>query len=134
MKKGESIVLSGYGVLPITDVTTRTYAGVSRSTVFVDYTMTGFFTMHFYWDQTTGVLVEMYMSATVPTTYTVSMKATETNMWSTGLFGLDPMIFAAIIIPIIIVISIVAVIIKKRKLPPQPVSSAEKNAPTETES
>jgi len=78
--------------LTITDTMSKTYCGTSRTVNVYSLSAppTSGFTASIsaYWDQATGVLTELSMKMTTPE-QTMDMKvlATETNMWSSGIFG-----------------------------------------------
>lgn len=95
MQKGDSFPSSVFGPSPIglhiNDTVSRSYAGASRA-VNVISMASSFGSMSFefaaYWDQATGVLLELFTSTSMPgESAQISIKATETNMWSGGLFG-----------------------------------------------
>ncbi|MEM3730392.1 MAG: hypothetical protein QW667_02670 [Candidatus Bathyarchaeia archaeon] len=72
-----------------------------------------------YWDQATGVLLEVTASYGG---YEYKLTIAETNMWGGGFFGaglgLDWWIWMIIIIGIIVVITAIALILHRRKPPP----------------
>lgn len=124
LTKGDSVPIMGMGMLTVTDVVTRTYAGASRSTVYVEYGVAGAASMKFYWDQATGVMTEMRMEVTTPTTYTMTMKATDSNMWQAGpaAFAIDPT-YLYILAAVIVVIAVVTIaFVMRRKKPPEAVT------------
>ena len=120
----------------INQTTTGNYAGATRNVNLVSVNTTGFgnltLTSRIYWDQTTGVMVEAYSKApdygtptpdeTIPNAYVeLSVKATETNMWSADLVGTlsDNLIY--IIAGIVVIMGIVgAIIFLRRRKPPSP--------------
>ena len=76
----------------ITDTASKTYCGTSRTVNIYSLSTppTGGYsaTIACNWDQATGVLVELSMSMTTPgQTMDMKVLATETNMWSSGIFG-----------------------------------------------
>ena len=119
MEKGDSFLGMMFGsdttTLSITDTVSKTYCGTSRTVNVYSLSappmngLSASFAAN--WDQTTGVLVELSMQMSM-TGQSMDMKvlATETNMWSSGLFGgltfsSDPMM--NILIPVLC-ISLVA--------------------------
>jgi len=80
------------GSLTITDTESKTYCGSSRTVNIYSLSappMNGFSaSLAANWDQATGVLVELSMQMSM-TGQSMDMKvlATETNMWSSGIFG-----------------------------------------------
>jgi len=102
--------------LTITDTESKTYCGASRTVNIYSLTapaVSGFSaSLAANWDQATGVLVELSMQMSM-TGQSMDMKvlATETNMWSSGIFGglnfsSDPMM--NILIPVV-AIALIAV-------------------------
>lgn len=114
LKEGDTLQLAMFGSsnMVINDTVSRTYAGASRSANHFGVSASGGgFTVaaNAYWDQATGILLELSMSMITPEqNMQVNIKAIETNMWSSGLFGGD--ILETLSNPIFI-ISIAAVII-----------------------
>ncbi|MEM3736031.1 MAG: hypothetical protein QXH40_05530 [Candidatus Bathyarchaeia archaeon] len=81
-----------------------------------------------YWDQATGVLLEMKGSASYETGYaTVNIKATNTNMF---ILGLDWLPFIIIILAIMIVVAVVALIIMCRRKTPTAPNAPPPSLPT----
>jgi hypothetical protein len=84
----------------------------------------GGFAGQVYWDQQTGLFLESKGSA-VGTTFAIT--AVETNLWSSGLFGLGGLTWVIVIIVILVVVMFaVVLVLRKRKTqpiapPPQPV-------------
>jgi len=77
---GDFIYISGYGYVMIIGETTRIYAGMSRVVVYSSFSVYGF-PLTYYWDKQTGIMVE---GSTTALGITVTLRATETNMWSTA--------------------------------------------------
>lgn len=112
----------------INQTTTRTYASASRNVNLLNITTTyqnQNTTLTIYFDQATGIAVEIYMkgpdfsnpNATVETT----IKATETNMWTPDLFGtLTNNIIYIIAGTITIATIIIVAITLRKKKPPTP--------------
>jgi hypothetical protein len=132
----------------VTDTESKTYCGTSRTVNVYSLSTpptSGFSaTIAANWDQATGVLVELSMSMSTPE-QTMDMKvlATETNMWSSGIFGglnfsSDPMM--NILIPVVAISAIAAgvaiialVFLRKRTRPtatmPMPTPASEPAPP-----
>jgi hypothetical protein len=123
----------------INQTTSGTYAGASRSlnlfevtSVYANQTTT----YRIYWDQGTGAMVEMYAKTPYPSNpgayIETSIKATETNMWSTDLMGTlyNNLIYIVAGIVIVIVAVAAAVVLRRKKSPPSP--PPPKPAVTET--
>jgi len=93
------------GTIPISGIEERTYVGANRKVVYATTAKT-----MFYWDKSTGFLVEA--TSSYPD-FTMITKAEKTNMWQTQIFGIDPIVF---IVPIIAVIVAVLAIFLIRKM------------------
>ena len=83
LSKGDTFRL-GYISWIINDTVTRTYAGRSRSVNLLSVSEYDIDTeMVTYWDQTSGVLVELFLNRSSPTeSWTGGYTAIETNIWS----------------------------------------------------
>lgn len=123
LTKGDPVPVMGMGMLTVTNVVTRTCAGASRSTVCVEYGIPGA-SMGLYWDQATGVMTEMRMEVTTPTTYTMTMKATESNMWEAGPAGsaIDPTYLYILAAVIVVIAAVTIALVMRRKKPPEAVT------------
>jgi len=96
------------GNITISGVEEKTYAGVTRSVVTAATSETTY-----YWDQTTGVLVE---GVSQYPEYTMHSVVDQTNLWQPQMLGLDPTVFYAVVIGAVALIAIVlAVFIVRRK-------------------
>ena len=91
--------------ITISGVEEKTYVGANRKVVYANTSQT-----MFYWDRSTGFLVEA--TSSYPD-FTLTTKAEKTNMWQTQIFGIDPFVF---IVPIIAVIVAVSAIFLTRKM------------------
>lgn len=133
LEKGDSVPVAMFGPvqtgLVFNDTVSRTYAGASRSVnVFSMSISEDFATVEVqaYWDQVTGVLMELFMYAsTVGNTVEVGVKATETNMWSAGGFlgGGDPLnnlLFMGGVVAAVTAVAVVAVVLFTRRPSPMP--------------
>jgi hypothetical protein len=85
----------------------------------------GGFAGQVYWDQQTGLFLESKGSA-VGTTFAIT--AVETNLWSSGLFGLGGLTWVIIII-VILVIAMFAVALVLRKKKTQPIMPHPQTVP-----
>lgn len=117
LKKGDPVT-SQPNAPTINDTVTRTYAGASRNVNVLDvtYSSGGYtYTMTIYWDQITGVMLELLMRQP---DVEYSIKATETNLWTADSLEmiLGNLLYIMIIVVAIVVI-IVGVFIVKRKKP-----------------
>jgi hypothetical protein len=111
----------------INQTVTGLYAGANRNVNVIDYKLnsTGYpMEEKFYWDQNTGIMVELYINATDTTNSglheEISFKATETNMWSASAldFMQNNLIYIIAGIAIIAVIVTTAIVLRRRKAPP----------------
>jgi hypothetical protein len=127
----------------INQTITGIYAGASRNVNILDITgvITSVLgnqtvTAKFYWDQSTGIMVEMHTKTpdtSNPGVYTeVSAKATETNMWSADLLGTLSNNLIYIIAGIIIIIAVIAAVITLKRKEPSPPPQSPHTQTTET--
>ena len=124
---GDVFRVSGWGNVTITGETTRTYAGASRTVVYAPYSETAEVddpeveTIS-YWDKQTGIFLEETVSTDK---YTMSFKATQTNMWSASVFGMfDWQILGIIIVPVAAVLAVTVLVMHRRK---KPITSQSQN-------
>jgi hypothetical protein len=135
LKSGDPLEANSPSNAPTINRTiTGTYAGASRNINVLDVTTVSTSVLYgnqtstfkFYWDQSTGFLVEMYTKqpdTSNSSTYTeTSVKATETNMWSADFPGLLSNNVTYIIAGIIIIIAVIAaaIVLRKKNPPPSP--------------
>lgn len=121
MKEGDTLYVEYMGNITISGVETRTYANTSRIVLYANMSQYDI-TSTVYWDQATGILVEMSQPQG---DYTMNVKAVATNMWQTQL--IDPTVFLMILIVIMVVIGIVATVaffaIERKNKRPEEVNS-----------
>ena len=91
------------GNVTIDRVEVRMYVGASRSVVHGVAMQTDW-----YWDKFSGVIVEARTSSSM---YTLDTKATNTNLWSPQIFGLDSTIFYSLVIAVLAVVFIGMVVL-----------------------
>jgi hypothetical protein len=97
------------GNVTIDEVEVRMYVGAARSVVHGVAVQTDW-----YWDKSTGVIVEARTSSS---TYTLDTIAATTNLWSPQILGLDSTIFYSMVIAVLAVIvigTVVLVVWRKR--------------------
>ena len=132
----------------INETTTGTYAGATRTINIINVNTTAFqnqmLITRLVWDKATGLLLEAYVKVpayetatpeeTTPTAYEeLSVKATETNIWTSNPLGSlfsNPAIIAG---TAAIIITIAAVAVNAMRKPkPQPQSNQEPQSPPPT--
>jgi hypothetical protein len=153
MEKGDNFPGMMFGddtsTLTITDTESKTYCGTSRTVNIYSLSapaVSGFSaSIAANWDQATGVLVELSMQmSTSEQSMNMKVLATETNMWSSGIFGgfnfsSDPVM--NILIPVVAIAFIAAgativalVFLRKRTRPtatmPMPTPASEPAPPS----
>jgi hypothetical protein len=123
----------------VNQTTTGTYAGATRNVNLVNTTTTGYgnltLTSRICWDQSTGIMVEAYTKAPGyespsadenPSGYMeMSIKATETNMWSSDIIGTltsNPIYIIVIVIIVIVVVVAGLIVVRRKQLQPPPPS------------
>lgn len=112
--------------LTINQTVTRMYAGANRNVNIIDSerNITGYSSeFKEYWDQKTGIMVELYSKETDLTNSSayqeISFKATETNLWSASALDLiqNNLIYIITGIAIITVIAAATIVLRRRKPP-----------------
>lgn len=109
-KIGDTIY-SGTSGMVITGEITRSYAGASRAVLSASASQYGG-NMTYYFDKQTGVALEVY---SVYNDYTQSLVAIETNLWSSGLLGLDWWALATIIVVVAAVFAVGVLALRRRR-------------------
>jgi hypothetical protein len=99
---GDQFYDSLVGNVTIDEVEVRMYVGAARSVVHGVAVQTDW-----YWDKSTGVIVEARTSSS---TYTLDTLAATTNLWSPQILGLDSTIFYTLVIAVLAVIVIGTVV------------------------
>jgi len=105
LDKGDTFLEQYEGTITISGVEEKSYIGANRKVVYATTSQT-----MFYWDQSTGFLVEA--TSSYPD-FTMTTKAEKTNMWQTQAFVLDPLFS---IVLIVLVIVAVLVILQRHKM------------------
>jgi hypothetical protein len=115
---GDYFHVGGWGNVTVTGETEKTYAGTRRTVVYAPYSESReaddpeIETIS-YWDKHTGIFLEETVTAAK---YTMSFKATQTNMWSPQVFGiLDWQILVLVAIPFACVIVVTVLILDRRR-------------------
>lgn len=108
LKSGDTFFDKNVGNMTIRGVEERSYAGAARTVVHAAASETTY-----YWDQTTGVLVEGISEFS---DYTMKTTADKTNMWQPQILGLDPTVFYGFLIGVAAVLAIaIALFIVRRR-------------------
>ena len=97
LSEGDTFLEQNEGTVTISGIEDKRYAGAKRTVV----TATTSYTM-FYWDKSTGFLVEA--ASTYPD-FTMTTKAENTNMWQPQTFGIDP------IVPIVLIAIVIGAVL-----------------------
>jgi hypothetical protein len=84
------------GNITITEIKDKSYAGANRNVVYANTSTT-----QFYWDRSTGVLVEA--DSSYPN-FDIISKVERTNLWQAQIFGIDPFVFSVPIIALVIAV------------------------------
>lgn len=113
----------------INQTVTGLYAGASRNVNTIDQKgnlpgMEGNYPFEYktYWDQSTGVMVELYINTTDTANSggyeEISFKATETNLWSTNPLDIiqNNLLYIIAAMAVIIVIVAATIVLRRRKL------------------
>jgi hypothetical protein len=95
------------GTITISGVEETSCACATRSVIYANTSET-----MFYWDRSTGFLVEANSSSS---NFTMFTKAEETNMWQPQIFGLDPTIFIALVLLMVAVLVLAIFLTRKMK-------------------
>ena len=98
-KNADNITISG--------TEKRTFAGATRTVVYGSTHNT-----MFYWDKSTGVVVE---GKSTCAEYTLTTIATRTNMWQSQVFGLDPVVFYVLSIVVVAILVAITILVIRRK-------------------
>jgi len=131
LEKGDAFPLAMFGSgevgLVINDTVSRTYLGASRGVNVLSISVSEDYASveaHAYWDQVTGVLMELSMQVSaMGQTMQMSIEAIETNMWSAGLLGgsvsglLADSFICIVGIAAVTVIVVSAVLLMRRRKP-----------------
>jgi hypothetical protein len=97
-----------HGSITITGVEERKYAGATRTVVYASTAQSTY-----YWDKATGILVEG--TSEFPE-YTLHSVADKTNIWQPQFFGLEPIVFyAVLLIAATVIIAVTVFLVLRRK-------------------
>jgi hypothetical protein len=107
LKSGDTFLDKRQGNITISGVEERTYAGATRTIVSGATSQTTY-----YWDKATGVLVAGNSSFT---DFTMNTKVDKTNMWQAQVFGLESVVFYALVIAAVVILVVIAFFFIRRK-------------------
>jgi hypothetical protein len=108
LNKGDAFLDKYQGNITISAVEERTYADAKRTVVSAATAQSTY-----YWDKTTGVLVEGISEFP---DYTIHSIADKTNMWQPQIFGLEPTVFyALLILAATAIVAVIALLVVHRK-------------------
>jgi hypothetical protein len=105
LDKGGTFLEQTEGTITISDVEEKTYAGAKRTVVTASTSHTTF-----YWDKSTGFLVEA--TSSYPD-FNLTTKAEKTNIWQTQAFGLDPLL--SIILIALAIVLVLAILLRHKR-------------------
>ena len=105
LDEGDTFLEQHEGNITISGVEERTYAGAKRSVVYGSTSVT-----MFYWDRSTGFLVEA--TSSYPE-FTLATIAEKTNMWQTPAFGIDPLF--SIVLLLLVIVAVLVILLRRRK-------------------
>ena len=96
------------GNITISSVEVRNHAGAARIVVSATTVNT-----LWYWDQSTGVLVEAHSSYEG---YTLTTIASKTSLWEPQIFGFDPVVFYVLVVAVaVVIVALLVFVLRKRK-------------------
>ena len=104
LDKGDIFLEQTEGTITISDVEEKTYADAKRTVVTASSSHTTF-----YWDRSTGFLVE---ATSQYTNFTLTTKAEKTNIWQSQTFGLDPLL--SIVLIVIAIVLVLAILLRRK--------------------
>ena len=107
LNSGDIFLEQYEGTITISRVEEKICAGANRNVAYATTSHT-----MYYWDRSTGVLVEATSSYA---DFTLTTKAEKTNMWQPQIFGLDPIVFIVLIIVAIAAVLAIFLMLKMKK-------------------
>ena len=130
---GHTVFIFNYGNVTITNETTRTYLGVSRTVLYTSYVQpNGDIHYTYYWDKETGVVVEVESVGTGMggNEQTATVKVSGTNLWQALFLGLpiDPILFYVLVVVVIaIVVGTIVFAVRRKKKPSEVATPTQPN-------
>jgi hypothetical protein len=110
LNSGDKFFDINVGNITISGAEERNFAGASRTVLSGSTSQTSF-----YWDRSTGVRVK---SISTEPNFNLTVTVSKTNLWEPQLFGLNPVVFYAIVIVVVAIIAIavlIAILVSRRK-------------------
>ncbi|UCC58272.1 MAG: hypothetical protein JSW14_08005 [Candidatus Bathyarchaeum sp.] len=107
LNSGDTFLEQYEGTITVSRVEEKVCAGANRMVVYATTSHT-----MYYWDRSTGVLVEATSSYTG---FTLTTKAEKTNMWQPQIFGIDPMVFIVLIIVAVVAVLAIFLLLKMKE-------------------
>ncbi|MCJ7722082.1 hypothetical protein MUO98_06735 [Candidatus Bathyarchaeota archaeon] len=104
LDEGDIFLEQTEGTITISDVEEKTYADAKRTVVTASSSHTTF-----YWDRSTGFLVEATSQYPI---FTLTTKAEKTNIWQPQTFGLDPLL--SIVLIVIAIVLVLAILLRRK--------------------
>jgi hypothetical protein len=107
LEKGDKFFDEITGYILINSSEVRTYAGATRNTI----TATTLNTL-WYWDQSTGILVEAHSSYS---DYTLTTVITKTGLWKPQVLGFEPHVFCVLIITVATIVVVIVFLLARHR-------------------
>jgi hypothetical protein len=110
LNNGDKFFDINVGNITISGAEERNIAGATRTVLSGSTSQTSF-----YWDRSTGVRVK---SISTEPNFNLTVTVSKTNLWEPQLFGLNPVVFYAIVIVVVAIIAIavlIAILVTRRK-------------------
>jgi hypothetical protein len=107
LNQGDSFFDKNLGNITISGVEEKTYAGATRTVISGTTPQTVF-----YWDKSTGVLVE---GKSTFADFTLTTITDKTDMWSAQILVLEPVVFYALLIVVVAILVIIAILVLRGK-------------------
>jgi hypothetical protein len=117
---GDSVYITGYGDMSIEAETTRSCAGANRTVIYASLSQNET-DLIYYWDKSTGIMVEASVTSG---NMTMTVKAMETNMWAATTTGLPWWVWVIVAV-VVVALAFTLYRLLKRKTPTAPTPPAE---------
>jgi hypothetical protein len=107
LNSGDTFKEQYEGTITISRVEEKVCAGAKRNVAYATTSHT-----MYYWDRSTGVLVD---ATSEYTDFTLTTKAEKTNMWQPQIFGIEPMVFIVLIIVAVVAVLAIFLLLKMKE-------------------